>query len=175
VQGRIAVTPALMCSRRQVVAGAAAMAITSTAAARSPRLVAPTPTTTTTPTPTMTTTTAAADEVEAVLERQRAAWNAGDLEGFCAVYADDCVFLSPSGLTTGRAQVLARYQKRYGQAKDTMGHLGFEVLHRQVGVDVVSLAMRWSLDVASERKSGLTLVCFAKGPTGWRLMQDASM
>ena len=49
-------------------------------------------------------------EVEARLGAQRDAWNRGDLDGFCADYADDAVFLSPSGLTRGRAEVLARYR-----------------------------------------------------------------
>ncbi len=34
-------------------------------------------------------------EVLALLEQQVAAWNRGDLEAFCAVYADDAVFVSP--------------------------------------------------------------------------------
>ncbi len=127
--------------------------------------------------------TAAIDEVKALVERQRQAWNAGDLDAFCAVYADDCVFLSPSGLTVGRDAVLARYQKRYGRAKETMGTLGFEHLNQQVGVDVVTLAMRWSLQITSspggakaQSLSGLTLICFARRADGaWRLTQDASM
>ena len=59
---------------------------------------------------------AAADgghEVLALLDRQAAAWSRGDLDAFCSIYADDAVFLSPSGVTKGRAEVLARYKKKY--------------------------------------------------------------
>ena len=57
-----------------------------------------------------------------------------------------------------------------------MGTLSFEHLHEVVGVDVVTLAMRWSLAMADKPAlSGLTLICFAQRDGAWRLTQDASM
>ena len=44
----------------------------------------------------------ARQEIAALLETQAAAWNRGDLEAFCAVYAEQASFASPSGLTRGR-------------------------------------------------------------------------
>ena len=52
-------------------------------------------------------------KVRAVLDEQAAAWSRGDLEAFCAIYADDATFVSPSGLTSGRQAVLERYRKKY--------------------------------------------------------------
>ena len=47
-------------------------------------------------------------EVLSLLDRQASAWNRGDMEAFCSAYADDAVFLAPSGGTRGRSEVLAR-------------------------------------------------------------------
>jgi len=115
-------------------------------------------------------------EVEARLALQRDAWNRGDLEGFCADYADDAVFLSPSGLTRGRADVLARYLKKYGTAKATMGTLSFETIDVVAGVTVVSMAMRWKLEWQDKPSAtGLTLITWIKRGPRWFLAQDASM
>ena len=70
---------------------------------------------------------AVATEARTLLETQAAAWNRGDLEAFCAVYADDALFLTAFGLTKGRAEVLARYKARYPDAA-ARGTLSFEVL-----------------------------------------------
>jgi uncharacterized protein (TIGR02246 family) len=48
-----------------------------------------------------------------LLREQSAAWNRGDLEAFCSVYANDATFISPSGSTRGRQAVLDRYRKKY--------------------------------------------------------------
>jgi len=134
-------------------------------------------------------------EVLSALEASRQAWNRGDLVAFCADYADDAVFVSPSGLTRGRAEVLARYQKKYGAAKDTMGVLGFEVLDVRPSPLSVSVAMRWSITwpqpgaptappapsssppVARAPASGLTVVVYQRAAltSPWRLVHDASM
>lgn len=113
--------------------------------------------------------------VLALLERQRQAWNVGDLEGFCAIYAEDARFLSPSGVTQGRAAVLARYQQRYPN-KAAMGTLAFDVLEIRETSGAVSIAARWTLSFPGKPPaSGHTLIVFNLLPAGWRLVQDASM
>jgi uncharacterized protein (TIGR02246 family) len=113
--------------------------------------------------------------VLALLERQRQAWNSGDLEGFCAVYAEDARFLSPSGVTQGRAAVLARYQLRYPD-RAAMGTLSFDVLEVREAAGAVSVAARWTLSFPGKAPaSGHTLIVFNLQPAGWRLVQDASM
>ena len=54
----------------------------------------------------------ALEEVRKLIETQVAAWNRGDLDAFTAAYADDAAFLSPTGLTRGRNEVLARYENQ---------------------------------------------------------------
>ena len=118
-------------------------------------------------------------EVKALIDAQTAAWNRGDIAGFCAPYAEDCVFLSPTGVTRGRQIVQERYTKKYGAAKDTMGQLALEILDARATATTVSLAMKWSLRWSAALNkppaAGLTLIVWQRLPAGWRLMQDASM
>lgn len=115
-------------------------------------------------------------EVKALIVAQTDAWNRGDIAGFCAPYADDCVFLSPSGLSRGRQTVQDRYMKKYGAARATLGRLAFDVLETRATAAMVTLAMRWSLAWADKPPaSGHTLIVWQKLPEGWRLVQDASM
>jgi uncharacterized protein (TIGR02246 family) len=132
---------------------------------------------------------AAEDAVKALLATQSAAWNRGDLVAFTTVYAEDAAFLSPTGLTHGRQQVLARYQKRYPDKK-AMGTLHLEVVEARSfestgaagsGCQVagVSVAARWELAYPDQpdRKTaqGLTLIVFRHLRETWEIVQDASM
>jgi hypothetical protein len=127
--------------------------------------------------------------VKALLATQSAAWNRGDLAAFTAVYAEDASFLSPTGLTHGRQQVLERYRKRYPD-KRAMGILSLEVVEARpvlgggsgagsCGVNGVSLAARWKLDYPDQpdkkTAEGLTLLVLHKHGESWEIVQDASM
>lgn len=128
-------------------------------------------------------------EIEALIQEHAAIWNRGDLEAFAAFYAEDTVFLSPSGVHRGRDQVLARYRERYPD-KAAMGTLALEILDLRFAygdvqpdgfraVTGVSVAGRWRLSYAEgdrEDASGLTLIVLRPGPQGgWVIVQDASM
>lgn len=114
-------------------------------------------------------------EVSQLLGQQIEAWNRGDLVAFCSIYADDASFLSPSGLTRGRAEVLARYQKRYPN-RAAMGTLSLEMVEGRASADMVSLAARWKLAYPEKPAAeGLTLIVFQRQAAGWRIVQDASM
>lgn len=114
-------------------------------------------------------------QVLALLERQAAAWNRGDLPAFCAVYADDAVFVSPSGVTTGRAEVLARYQKKYA-TKAAMGTLTLTPLDVRASADSVSIAARWTLSYPDKQAAtGHTVVVFQRWKGEWRIVHDASL
>lgn len=122
----------------------------------------------------------AIDEVLALLSAQKDAWNRGDIAGFCSHYAPDCVFLSPSGVSRGRKTVESRYVQKYGATKASMGRLDFDILDRRESTDGVSLAMRWTLTWADRPApksvaTGLTLIVWQRHPSGWHVVQDASM
>lgn len=126
---------------------------------------------------------AVAAEARTLLETQAAAWNRGDLEAFCAVYADDALFLTAFGLTKGRDEVLARYKARYPDAA-ARGTLSFEVLSADVlaplpakkAADAIGLVARWKISHADKPAAeGLTLLTLVRFPGGWRIVHDASM
>lgn len=130
-------------------------------------------------------------QIEHSLKKQAEAWNRGDLEAFVSIYAEDATFLSTSGLTQGRDEVLKRYQAKYPDAA-SRGTLSFEIVEvRQAvyvfdpptrtdaSVDVrgVSVVARWKLVYADkEDTEGLTLLVFHPTPDHlWEIVQDASM
>jgi uncharacterized protein (TIGR02246 family) len=128
----------------------------------------------------------AEEAVKALLATQSAAWNRGDLEGFSAVYAEDASFLSPTGLTHGRQQVLERYRRRYPDKK-AMGTLTLDVLEtrafpiksKSCEITSVSVAARWRLAYPDqpEKKTaeGSTLLVLRPRGGSWEIVQDASM
>ena len=129
-------------------------------------------------------------EIEKLLAEQSAAWNRGDLDAFCAVYAEDATFLTPTGVTKGRAEVLARYRKKYPDAA-ARGTLSLEPFEwraeaarlanpdpaRFKNVPTVAVAARWKLEYpAKPAASGVTLLVFVRdAANGWRIAFDASM
>jgi uncharacterized protein (TIGR02246 family) len=128
----------------------------------------------------------AEEAVKALLTTQSAAWNRGDLEGFSAMYAEDASFLSPTGVTHGRQQVLERYRLRYADKK-AMGILTLDVLETRVvpaeskvcKIAGVSVAARWRLAYPDqpEKKTaeGTTLLVLRPRGGSWEIVQDASM
>lgn len=126
---------------------------------------------------------ALAAEARTLLETQAAAWNRGDLDAFCAVYAADALFLTAFGLTKGRDEVHARYKARYPDAA-ARGILSFEVLSVDVlapvpakkAADAIGLVARWKISHADKPAAeGLTLLSLVRFPGGWRIVHDASM
>ncbi len=124
-----------------------------------------------------------ATDARTLLETQAAAWNRGDLDAFCAVYADDALFLTAFGLTKGRAEVLARYKARYPDAA-ARGTLSFEVLSVDVlapgaskkAPEAIAVVARWKISHADRPAAeGLTLLDLVASPSGWRIVHDASM
>lgn len=117
---------------------------------------------------------AVAAQLAARLDVQAAAWSRGDLDAFASVYAEDALFLSPSGTTRGRAELVERYRRRYPDAA-AMGRLTLEVLEVRAGADTAGVAARWTLSYADRPEAtGLTLLVFRKTATGWQIVQDAS-
>jgi len=114
-------------------------------------------------------------EVLALLDRQAAAWSRGDIDAFCAVYADDAVFVSPSGVTKGKAEVVARYRKKYPTA-EAMGKLTLTPLDVRETADSVSVAAKWTLEYPGKpAATGHTVVVFQRWNGQWRIVHDASL
>lgn len=123
-------------------------------------------------------------QVESLLAEQAGAWSRGDLESFVAGYAEDAVFVTPSGITRGRDEVLARYRGRYPD-RTAMGRLTLELLDvRLLGstsaeATGASVVARWVLEGMGEdgtgRAEGHTVIVLEHRAEGWRVVHDASM
>lgn len=125
-----------------------------------------------------------------LLDTQVKAWNRGDLAAFCSVYAEDALFISPKGLTRGRAAVEARYRSRYPN-KAAMGELSLEIVETRAAqgseftaeggarpsrVHGLAVAARWTLRFPDKPvASGQTLIIFRRVGDEWKIVQDASM
>ena len=103
-------------------------------------------------------------EIAELLAAQSRQWTAGDLDAFCSVYAQDATFLSPNGLTRGRAQILARYKRRYDTA-EKRGTLSLKIVElwlvpsRDGRVNAASAVLRWHLARKDQPDaSGLSLI-----------------
>jgi uncharacterized protein (TIGR02246 family) len=115
-------------------------------------------------------------EIEAAMAASAAAWNAGDLDHFMAVYAEDAVFTSGKDLTRGKAAIAQRYAKSFAEGANVRGRLSFQpVAWRPLSSVHMLLVARWTLTpAAAEPQSGLTTLLFERRKAGWRIIADHS-
>jgi ketosteroid isomerase-like protein len=114
-------------------------------------------------------------EIEGVIERQRQAWNRGDLTGYMEGYARTprLTFTSGGKIRRGWDETLAAYQKRYGGNRAGMGQLVFEVLDvAPVGSGGAVVLGRWQLRDTPAAGSGVFSVVLEQRPEGWRIVHD---
>ncbi|MEZ4454757.1 MAG: nuclear transport factor 2 family protein [Nannocystaceae bacterium] len=115
------------------------------------------------------------EAIVALLDAQRIAWNAGDLEVFMAAYvrAPELVFTSGGAIRRGYDETAARYRARYGESKATMGKLAFEILEVQpLGADGAIVLGRWTLTETPEAGSGVFSLALRREAEGWRIVHD---
>jgi ketosteroid isomerase-like protein len=111
------------------------------------------------------------DDVTSAITAQAAAWNRGDLEGFCEGYTDDAIYVSARGLRRGRDQILAAYREAYPD-RTAMGTLSLEVLGLEDNGVNAMVVLRWSIDRGPD---GHALLGFRRTDAGWRLAFDATV
>ena len=121
--------------------------------------------------------TQATVDVRALLDRQVAAWNRGDLDGYMAGYwnSPELTFYSNGKPTFGWQPTLQHYRERYQQNKNGMGKLAFNVQLEQIDTTVVLGKGEWGLTMPDGSKPhGLTTLIVRKLPEGWRIVHDHS-
>jgi uncharacterized protein (TIGR02246 family) len=114
-----------------------------------------------------------AAEVRAALARQVDAWNRGDLDAFCAPYADDATYLAGGRRVVGRAALRARYAERYPDGPGVGGALTLEVAALDEAPARVTVVARWAIAGAAPA-SGWALLVFALRDGAWWLTHDAT-
>jgi uncharacterized protein (TIGR02246 family) len=118
------------------------------------------------------------DDIKAMLDQSAREWSKGDIDAFCSHYTDEAVFVSPSGLTKGKAAVLERYKKKYA-GKEQMGSLTLAILDAFSSSGAASVAMKWKLVFADDAKKppaeGFSVIGLVKRGSSWLIQHDASM
>lgn len=113
--------------------------------------------------------------VTEILNMQKDAWNKGDLDQFMSGYlhSPDISFTSGGKEVWGYDALKERYQKRYGQSKDTMGQLKFTDLKTfELGPKNELVIGHWHLDLASSSLDGVFSLIFVKAKDGWKIFHD---
>lgn len=115
-----------------------------------------------------------ASTLVAVLERQREAWNRGDIVAFMDAYVhdDSLVFTSGGQVRRGWNETLERYRTRYVDAT-AMGKLKFWDLETSVLSDDVALVLgRWRLEETPEAGEGVFSLVFVRRGGNWQIIHD---
>lgn len=115
-------------------------------------------------------------EIRAVLERQVAEWNRGDIRAFMETYekAESTTFVG-AAITKGHQPVLENYIKRY-PGKEQMGQVRFDILEvRMLGGNHAYVLGRFFLtrsEQAGGNKDGTFTLLFRKIGDGWKIIVD---
>lgn len=117
----------------------------------------------------------AAQEIRQVLDRQVAAWNHRDLEGFMKGYwhSPDLTFYSGGTIVSGWEETLSRYRNRYQSAGREMGELEFSDLKIELlGPAAAFVRGHFHLKMGGSESGGLFTLTFRKFPDGWKIIHD---
>lgn len=116
-------------------------------------------------------------EIRAVLDKQVAAWNGGDIEEFMTTYLDSpaLTFSGRDGVTRGYRPVLERYRAKYA-TRQAMGVLRFsEIEIRLLGADAALVLGRFDLTrepAGGGNASGRFTLVLERTPRGWKIVHD---
>lgn len=115
--------------------------------------------------------------ISLLLNEQRDAWNAGDIDAFMARgywQSEDLLFISGDDEHRGYDAVLARYRARYTEGDAKMGQLAFtELVVTCVDGSGATATGRWDLDFdQGEDVGGHFTLTLARLPEGWRITRD---
>jgi beta-aspartyl-peptidase (threonine type) len=113
--------------------------------------------------------------IQEVLDKQVAAWNKGDLDGFMEGYwnSPELSFSSGADNKRGWQATYDRYRAKYQSQGSEMGKLTFSELE----IDLLSsesavVRGRFQLVMSKGNPSGLFTLIFKKLPEGWRIVHD---
>ena len=114
------------------------------------------------------------DSLEAILNKQVAAWNQGDIDAFMEYYwkSDELTFTSGGRVTRGWTTTKQNYQKRY-PTKERMGQLAFGALEfSSLGDAAVLVIGHWNLQREPAPIGGNFSLVFRKIDGAWVIVHD---
>lgn len=112
-------------------------------------------------------------EIQTILDRQKTAWNKGNIEGFMEDYwkSENFTFQSGNNRLQGWNALLSRYEKSYPGEK--MGKLDFTDIEIKVlSNDIAYVLGRWKLAFKDSSNEGLFTIIFNRKPEGWKIIHD---
>lgn len=112
--------------------------------------------------------------IKSVMEKQTAAWNNGDIDGFMQGYwkSENLVFVSGDNATRGWQQTTDRYKKVY-DTREKMGVLTFSELEVNVlSKDSAVVLGRWKVAHEPKDSQGRFTLIFRKFKDGWKIIHD---
>jgi uncharacterized protein (TIGR02246 family) len=117
-------------------------------------------------------------EVAAAMAASAAGWNSGNLDRFVSIYADDAVFVTPTGLLRGKGEIADHYRPSFTLGGNDRGKLSFQLLaYRTISNVHQLLFAKWILTPAApgaKPETGMTTLLFERRKAGWRIISDHS-
>lgn len=114
--------------------------------------------------------------ITSTLLAQADAWNEGDLDKFMTAYLNspEITFVSADGEMKGYEALAARYRKRYGSSRDTMGKLSFSDLQiRLLGSENALCVGHWLVERPDHSKlQGMFSLVLDKVDGAWKIIHD---
>lgn len=114
--------------------------------------------------------------IRAVMDKQVADWNRGDIDAFASGYKNspDILFMGAK-IHHGYAEMLANYKANYG-TRAKMGTLSFSDLEVQpLDAHFATATGRFHLvrsDADGGNADGFYLLVYEKTPEGWKIIRD---
>lgn len=112
--------------------------------------------------------------IQAVLMRQQAAWNRGDVDAFMQDYwnSAETEFVGENGILRGWQAVHKRYLRSYPD-RAAMGQLQFSNLRIKLLCAGAGLATgQWHLKRGGGDLGGVFTLVFRRFPSGWKIVSD---
>lgn len=110
--------------------------------------------------------------IDDLLNAQVAAWNAGDLDGYLATYADSDDLTQFTGTETrqgiGEVRDYYRSQAASGMGQLALSETGIEVL----GSTSACVRGRWKVARSGQTSAGLFTLVLKKQRDGWRILHE---
>jgi hypothetical protein len=116
------------------------------------------------------------NKILAILDRQTAAWNKGDIENFMVGYweNDSLMYIGKGGVTYGYGNTIKRYKENYSDTA-RMGKLKFTILHvNKISRKAYFVVGKWHLTRSIGDVGGHYTLLFRKIKGEWVVVADHS-